>query len=131
MLVTTFCWASNIVAGKEALTGFNSLALAQLRMGAAAILYVLLYIAWRASYLAADEASMADRDDHGSNRHYLKSDLFYRRSGADLRDTYKAYSGHWANNGVSAFHVDEDSSAHVAESSRYDAFVCGSRPVTD
>ena len=47
MLVTTFCWASNIVAGKEALTGFNSLALAQLRMGAAAILYVLLYIAWR------------------------------------------------------------------------------------
>ena len=47
MLVTTFCWASNIVAGKEALTGFSSLALAQLRMGAAAILYVLLYIAWR------------------------------------------------------------------------------------
>jgi drug/metabolite transporter (DMT)-like permease len=47
MLVTTFCWASNIVAGKEALTGFNSLALAQLRMSAAAILYVLLYIAWR------------------------------------------------------------------------------------
>jgi drug/metabolite transporter (DMT)-like permease len=47
MLVTTFCWASNIVAGKEALTGFNSFALAQLRMGAAAILYVLLYIAWR------------------------------------------------------------------------------------
>ena len=47
MLVTTFCWASNIVAGKEALTGFSSLALAQLRMGAAAILYVSLYIAWR------------------------------------------------------------------------------------
>ena len=74
---------------------------------------------------------MADRDDHGFNRHYLKSDLFYRRSGADLRDTYKAYSGHWANNGVTAFHVDEDSSAHVAENSRHDAFVCGSRPVTD
>lgn len=47
MLVTTFCWASNIIAGKEALAGFNPLALAQLRMGAAAILYVLLYIAWR------------------------------------------------------------------------------------
>jgi drug/metabolite transporter (DMT)-like permease len=47
MLLTTFFWASNIVAGKEALTGFSSLALAQLRMGAAATLYVLLYIAWR------------------------------------------------------------------------------------
>lgn len=47
MLVTTFCWASNIVAGKEALRGFNSLTLAQLQMSGAAILYVLLYIAWR------------------------------------------------------------------------------------
>lgn len=47
MLVTTFCWASNIVAGKAALTGFSPLALAQLRMAAAATLYVLLYIAWR------------------------------------------------------------------------------------
>lgn len=47
MLLTTFCWASNIVAGKEALLGFNSLALAQLRMGAAAILYILLYIVLR------------------------------------------------------------------------------------
>ena len=47
MLLTTFFWASNIVAGKEALTGFNSLSLAQLRLAAAAILYVLLYVAWR------------------------------------------------------------------------------------
>lgn len=47
MLVTTFCWASNIVAGKLALSGFNSLALAQLRMAGAAILYILLYICWR------------------------------------------------------------------------------------
>lgn len=47
MLLTTFFWASNIVAGKVALAGFNALALAQLRMAAAAILYVLLYIAWR------------------------------------------------------------------------------------
>lgn len=46
MLVTTFCWASNIVAGKEALTGFNPLALAQLRMAGAAILYILLYLFW-------------------------------------------------------------------------------------
>lgn len=47
MLLTTFFWASNIVAGKVALAGFNALALAQLRMAAAAILHVLLYIAWR------------------------------------------------------------------------------------
>jgi len=47
MLFTTFCWASNIVAGKEALTGFNALALAQLRMAGAAILYILLYVALR------------------------------------------------------------------------------------
>ncbi len=47
MLVTTFCWASNIVAGKMALKGFNALALAQLRMGAAALLYWALYVAWR------------------------------------------------------------------------------------
>ena len=46
MLVTTFCWTSNIVAGKEALTGFDPLALAQLRMAGAAILYILLYLAW-------------------------------------------------------------------------------------
>lgn len=47
MLVTTFCWASNIVAGKVALTGFDPLALAQLRMAGAAILYLLLYVVWR------------------------------------------------------------------------------------
>lgn len=47
MLLTTFFWASNIVAGKVALAGFNALALAQLRMAATAILYVLLYVAWR------------------------------------------------------------------------------------
>ncbi len=47
MLLTTFFWASNIVAGKVALAGINALALAQLRMAAAAILYVMLYVAWR------------------------------------------------------------------------------------
>lgn len=47
MLATTFFWAGNIVAGKEALTGFAPLALAQLRMAGAALLYVLLYLAWR------------------------------------------------------------------------------------
>lgn len=39
MLVTAFCWASNIVAGKEALQGFGPLALAQLRMSVAALFY--------------------------------------------------------------------------------------------
>jgi drug/metabolite transporter (DMT)-like permease len=43
MLVTTFCWASNIVAGKEALQGFGPLALAQLRMSLAALLYGTLF----------------------------------------------------------------------------------------
>lgn len=47
MLLTTFFWAGNIVAGKEALVGFRPLALAQLRMAGATILYVLLYFAWR------------------------------------------------------------------------------------
>src|SRR5690349_8118231 len=47
MLVTTFCWASNIVAGKEALQGFGPLALAQLRMSAAALLYGALFLLWR------------------------------------------------------------------------------------
>ena len=47
MLLTTFFWASNIVGGKEALTGFTPLALAQLRMAGAAILYVVFYLAWR------------------------------------------------------------------------------------
>ncbi|HEX7359657.1 MAG TPA: DMT family transporter [Bryobacteraceae bacterium] len=47
MLVTTFCWASNIVAGKVALSGFDSLALAQVRMAGAAILYILLYVSWK------------------------------------------------------------------------------------
>lgn len=38
MLLVTVCWASNIIAGKEALTGFGALALAQLRvLGAAAV----------------------------------------------------------------------------------------------
>jgi drug/metabolite transporter (DMT)-like permease len=39
MLLITVCWASNIIAGKEALTGFSALALAQLRVTAAALIY--------------------------------------------------------------------------------------------
>jgi len=47
MLLVTFCWASNIVAGKEALTGFGSLALAQLRVLGAALVFALLFVAGR------------------------------------------------------------------------------------
>ncbi|MGH9405952.1 MAG: DMT family transporter [Terriglobia bacterium] len=47
MLLTTFFWAGNIVAGKVALTGFSSLALAQLRMAATGILYGVLYLSIR------------------------------------------------------------------------------------
>jgi drug/metabolite transporter (DMT)-like permease len=46
MLVTTFCWASNIVAGKEALQGFGPLALAQLRMSIAALFFGVLFLSW-------------------------------------------------------------------------------------
>lgn len=46
MLVATFCWASNIVAGKEALRGFGALPLAQLRVGGAAIVLGILFLVW-------------------------------------------------------------------------------------
>jgi drug/metabolite transporter (DMT)-like permease len=39
MLLVTVCWASNIIAAKEALTGFNALALAQLRVTGTAVVY--------------------------------------------------------------------------------------------
>ena len=42
MLVTATCWAGNIVAGKEALTGFPPLALAQVRVIAAAAIFAAL-----------------------------------------------------------------------------------------
>lgn len=38
-------WASNIVAGKEAVNGFGNMGLAQLRLAAAAILYAALFLA--------------------------------------------------------------------------------------
>lgn len=46
MLVTTFCWASNIIAGKEALRSFSPLALAQLRMVLAAFCYGAIFLFW-------------------------------------------------------------------------------------
>jgi drug/metabolite transporter (DMT)-like permease len=45
MLLVTVCWASNIIAGKEALTGFGSLALAQLRVLGTAVVYVICFLA--------------------------------------------------------------------------------------
>ena len=47
MLVATFCWASNIVAGKEALRGFGALALAQLRVTGAALVLSILLLIWK------------------------------------------------------------------------------------
>ena len=46
MLIATFCWATNIIAGKEALRGFGALALAQMRVLGASVIYVVLFLAW-------------------------------------------------------------------------------------
>jgi drug/metabolite transporter (DMT)-like permease len=43
MLLVAFCWATNIVAGKEALRGFDPLALAQLRVLGAALVFVMVF----------------------------------------------------------------------------------------
>jgi len=42
----TVFWASNIVAGKEAVNGFGGMGLAQLRLASAGILFVALFRAW-------------------------------------------------------------------------------------
>jgi len=47
MLLTTFCWATNIIAGKEALRGVGPLALAQLRVLGAAVVFAILFLGWR------------------------------------------------------------------------------------
>jgi len=44
MLFVTVCWASNIIAGKQALTGFSALALAELRMLGSAIIFSALFM---------------------------------------------------------------------------------------
>ena len=47
LLWGTVFWASNIVAGKEAVNGFGGMGLAQLRLAGAAILFGALFLAWR------------------------------------------------------------------------------------
>ena len=43
----TVFWASNIVAGKEAVSAFGAMGLAQLRLAGAALLFAALFVAWR------------------------------------------------------------------------------------
>jgi drug/metabolite transporter (DMT)-like permease len=45
MLLVVVCWASNIIAGKEALTGFTPLALAQLRVLGAGVMFAVGFLA--------------------------------------------------------------------------------------
>ena len=47
MLIATFCWATNIIAGKEALRGFSALALAQMRVSGTSAIYVALFLTRR------------------------------------------------------------------------------------
>ena len=44
MLLVTVCWASNIIAGREGLTGFGALALAQLRVLGTAVTYACCFL---------------------------------------------------------------------------------------
>lgn len=47
MLIATFCWAGNIIAGKLVLRSMSSLALAQLRVVGATIFFGILFLGWR------------------------------------------------------------------------------------
>jgi drug/metabolite transporter (DMT)-like permease len=46
MLIATSCWATNIIAGKEALRSFGALVLAQMRVLGTSAVYILLFFAW-------------------------------------------------------------------------------------
>jgi drug/metabolite transporter (DMT)-like permease len=48
MLIGTFFWASNIIAGKFALRSMPSLALAQVRVTGAAVIFLVVFALWRA-----------------------------------------------------------------------------------
>lgn len=47
MLIGTFFWASNIIAGKFALRSMPSIALAQVRVTGAAVIFLVLFALWR------------------------------------------------------------------------------------
>lgn len=47
MLIGTFFWASNIIAGKFALRSMPSIALAQVRVTGAAVIFLVLFVLWR------------------------------------------------------------------------------------
>jgi len=47
MLVGTFFWASNIIAGKFALRSMGSLALAQVRVTGAGVIFAIAFLLWR------------------------------------------------------------------------------------
>jgi drug/metabolite transporter (DMT)-like permease len=47
MLVGTFFWASNIIAGKFALRSMNAMALAQVRVTGAGAIFAIVFMAWR------------------------------------------------------------------------------------
>jgi drug/metabolite transporter (DMT)-like permease len=47
MLVATFCWAANIIAGKLVLHSISALALAQVRVSGAAILFAAMFLLGR------------------------------------------------------------------------------------
>jgi drug/metabolite transporter (DMT)-like permease len=47
MLIATFCWAANIIAGKLVLRSLSALALAQVRVSGAAVLFAALFLSWR------------------------------------------------------------------------------------
>jgi drug/metabolite transporter (DMT)-like permease len=46
MFVATVSWAVNIVAGKEALLGLGPVALAQVRIAGAALMFLAMFLAW-------------------------------------------------------------------------------------
>jgi drug/metabolite transporter (DMT)-like permease len=46
MLIVVTCWSANIVAGKEAVAAFGTVALAQFRTLGAAFLFAILFFAW-------------------------------------------------------------------------------------
>jgi drug/metabolite transporter (DMT)-like permease len=76
MLIATFCWATNIIAGKEALRGFGALVLAQMRVLGTSAIYLVLFLAWpRSDYPETPSprsAARAARDSEGRDSRAFK-----------------------------------------------------------